>query len=104
MKKKFPYILFTVSTVLLSLFLALTIDFIVNCVNYPGIETNGDLLGASILILTYAFMFLIISTLGIISAVFSTKYSPNRIIKICSSIEILIFSVGIIFSIFQLLI
>ena len=38
------------------------------------------------------------------SATVSAKLSPNKIIKISSSIEITIFSVGVMFSIFQLLI
>ena len=69
MKKKLPFVLFTISTVLLILFLALSVDFIVNCVNYPSIETDGDFLGASIIISTYAFMSLIISVSGLLGAV-----------------------------------
>lgn len=104
MKKKLPFVLFTISTVLLILFLALSVDFIVNCVNYPSIETDGDFLGASIIISTYAFMSLIISVSGLLFAIFSAKHSPNKLIKICSSIENTVFSAGIIFSIFQLFI
>ena len=71
--------------------------------NYPVLETSGDVLGGMITIFTYAGALLITSILGLPFAIVSAKLFTNKIIRICSNIEIVLFSIGIIFSVFLVL-
>ena len=104
MKKTISIICFILSVILFLCFLIISIDFIVTLMNYPVLETSGDVLGGMITIFTYAGALLITSILGLPFAIVSAKLFTNKIIRICSNIEIVLFSIGIIFSVFQLFI
>ncbi len=104
MKKTFFVISFVISTVLFTYLLIVSIGFVVTLVQYPVLETSGDILGAMITIFTYAGTFLITSVLGLSFAIVSAKAFTNKIIRICSNVEIVFFTIGLIFSLFQLFI
>ena len=104
MKKTISVISFVISTVLFTYLLIVSIGFVVTLIQYPVLETSGDIFDAMITIFAYAGTFLITSVLGLPFAIVSAKALTNKIIRICSYVEIVLFSIGLIFSLFQLLI
>lgn len=102
MKKKLSAFLFVVSTVLFVVLSALSLEFVVVCKNFQ-VETSGDFLGAMILIPVFAVTFLTVSALGLGCSIPGAKLASKKAIKICSYIEVAVFSVGTVFSGFQLL-
>lgn len=104
MKKTVSIFSFIVSALLFLYFLVITVGFIVTIINYPLLENSGDILNAMVIIYIYAGTFLIVSILGLIFAVLSARLFDNKIVRTCSNIEIVFFSIGLVFSTFQLFI
>ena len=104
MRKIISVISFAISTILFTYLLIVFIGFVVTLIQNPVLETSGDIMGAMIIIFVYAGTILITSILGLPFAIVNAKCFANKIIRICSNIEIVLFSIGIIFSVFQLFI
>ena len=98
MKKTISVIFFAFSTILFTYLLIVLIGFIVTLIQNPVL----DIMDATIIILAHAGTILITSVLGLPFAIISVKSFANKIIRICSNVEIVFFSIGIIFSVFQL--
>ncbi len=103
MKKKLSIFLFIVSTMFFVMLLLISADFMINSKNFE-IGTSGDVLGAMILISVYAIVFLIVSVLGLGCSIPSAILAQKNAIRICSYAEVVVFSMGIIFSIVQIII
>ena len=104
MRKIISVISFIISTILFTYLLIVFIGFVVTLIQNPVLETSEDVMDATIIILIHAGTILITSVLGLHFAIVSAKCFANKIIRICSNIEIVLFSIGIIFSLFQLFI
>ena len=100
MRKIISVISFIISTILFTYLLIVFIGFIVTLIQNPVL----DIMDATITILVHAGTILITSVLGLPFAIVSAKCFANKIIRICSNVEIVLFSIGIIFSLFQLFI
>ena len=98
MKKTISVISFAFSTILFTYLLIVLIGFIVTLIQNPVL----DIMDATITILVHAGTILITSVLGLPFAIISVKSFANKIIRICSNVEIVFFLIGIIFSVFQL--
>ena len=98
MKKIISVISFAVSTILFIYLLIISIGFVVTLIQNPVL----NIMDATITILVHTGTILIISILGLPFAIISVKSFTNKIIRICSNVEIVFFSIGIVFSVFQL--
>ncbi len=103
MKKKLSIFLFIVSTIFFVMLLLISADFMINSKEFET-ETSGDIFGGMILISVYAIVFLIVSVLGLGCSIPSAILAQKNAIRICSYAEVVVFSMGIIFSIVQIII
>lgn len=105
MKKTSSVILFSLSTSLTLLSTLLFVDFVtsINLAFANGtLENNGELFGTLFLTITYSVIFLVVSVIGLIFSIISAKKAFNNIIKTISYVEIVVFSVVLVFSLYRL--
>ena len=102
MKKHSPvltWVFFLLSILFLGLLIILG-GYFIN--DYININNANDLSGIDYLVFgaLYSFGFITVSILGMISSVLSTVFATSKKVQIISSVEIIIFIIGIIFSLF----
>ncbi|MBO5210699.1 MAG: hypothetical protein J6B80_02070 [Clostridia bacterium] len=98
-KPALAWIFFLLSIMFLGLLIILGSYFINDYIN---INNANDLSGIDYLVFgaLYSFGFITLSVLGLISSVLSTVFATSKNFIIISSVETLIFVLGIIFSLF----
>lgn len=104
MKKTIPVVLFIISSIMFLIFLPVSVQFIFACSNYYPTQINNNDFIESIALLTYAIEFFVISLLGVSFSIFSAKLSTNKIIKLYSYIETVIFSMGVLITLYPMFI